>query len=64
MTKYRYVSMSVLTVTFLLMYSAETTQAKEPNWPQFRGPDGLGIAQDDERYPREKKILLIYLILK
>jgi ankyrin repeat protein/outer membrane protein assembly factor BamB len=25
--------------------------AGDPNWPQFRGPGGLGIAPDDESYP-------------
>jgi len=53
MTKYRYISMSALIVMFLLMYSAETTQANDPNWPQFRGPGGLGIAPDNQTYPTD-----------
>jgi len=53
MIKYRHVLMSALIVMFLLMHSAETMQASEPNWPQFRGPGGLGIAPDNQTYPVE-----------
>jgi ankyrin repeat protein len=33
------------------MCFANTTRADESNWPQFRGPGGLGIAPDNQTYP-------------
>jgi len=45
MKKYRYIIRTALIFTFLLMHSTETTQANEPNWPRFRGPNGQGIAE-------------------
>jgi len=53
MKKYRHIIQAALIVTFLLLYSSNTTQASEPNWPQFRGPGGLGIAPDNQAYPAE-----------
>jgi len=35
------------------MQPSDTTRANEPNWPQFHGPDGLGIAPDNQTYPTE-----------
>jgi len=37
----------------LALLSAESILANEPNWPQFRGPGGLGIAPDNQTYPVE-----------
>ena len=51
MKKHRYIMQAALIVTFLLMHSAKTIRANEPNWPQFRGPGGLGIAPDNQTYP-------------
>ena len=51
MKKHRYIMQAALIVTFLLMHSAKTIRANEPNWPQFRGPGGLGIAPDNQAYP-------------
>jgi outer membrane protein assembly factor BamB len=53
MIKYQYNSVSALIITLLLMHSANITQANEHIWPQFRGPGGLGIAQDNQKYPVE-----------
>ena len=50
MEKYRYVILAALLVVLLLLYPSNTTQASEPNWPQFRGPRGLGIAPDNKTY--------------
>jgi outer membrane protein assembly factor BamB len=35
------------------MQSSKTARANELNWPQFRGPGGLGIAPDNLAYPAE-----------
>ncbi len=51
MKKHRYVIRAALIVTLLLMQSSNTALANEPNWPQFRGPGGLGIAPDNQTYP-------------
>ncbi|MHC4426524.1 MAG: outer membrane protein assembly factor BamB family protein, partial [Planctomycetota bacterium] len=53
MKKHRYIIQAALIVALLSMLSAETMQANEPNWPQFRGPGGLGIAPDSQTYPAE-----------
>lgn len=37
-------------VFWVLLYPGKVL-ANEPNWPQFRGPDGLGIAPDNQSYP-------------
>jgi outer membrane protein assembly factor BamB len=42
-----------LIVAFLFTHSANMTRANESNWPQFRGPGGLGIASDNQTYPAE-----------
>src|SRR5258708_1872528 len=31
--------------------SAKETKDQEPRWPQFRGPDGLGVARNGGKYP-------------
>jgi len=51
MKRHRYVIHVALIVTFLFSYSSSTTRAGDPNWPQFRGPGGLGIAPDVKTYP-------------
>jgi len=53
MKKYQYVIRAALIVAFLLSYSSNTMRANEPNWPQFRGPGGLGIAPDNQAYPAQ-----------
>ncbi len=53
MRKHRYIIRAALIVVLLLIHSANTTRASEPNWPQFRGPGGLGIAPDNQTYPTE-----------
>ena len=49
----RHIIQFSLITFFLLVHSANTTRANEPNWPQFRGPGGLGIAPDNQTYPAE-----------
>src|SRR4030042_3563800 len=49
----RYIIRAALVVTLLLMQSSNIVLANEPNWPQFRGPGGLGIAPDNQTYPTE-----------
>jgi outer membrane protein assembly factor BamB len=56
MKKHRYIMQSALIISLLFILSAETMQANEPNWPQFRGPGGLGIAPDNRTYPTELDI--------
>ena len=51
MATYRFVFRTVLITAFLVAGSTSISSAGEPNWPQFRGPDGLGIAPDDYTYP-------------
>ena len=51
MTKHRYIIWAALIAALLLVHSTNTMQANEPNWPQFRGPGGLGIAPDNQAYP-------------
>ena len=51
MTRHRYIIRAVLITAFLLLNFANTTQANEAMWPQFRGPGGLGIAPDNQAYP-------------
>ncbi|MFC1794381.1 PQQ-binding-like beta-propeller repeat protein [Planctomycetota bacterium] len=51
MKRHRYIIRAALIVTLLLMQSSNTALANEPNWPQFRGPGGLGIAPDNQAYP-------------
>ena len=46
MNKYQYIIRAALIATLLFMLSA-TIQANEPNWPQFRGPNGQGRAEAD-----------------
>jgi len=53
MTRHRYIIRVALITAFLLLNFANTTRASEPNWPQFRGPGGLGIAPDNQTYPTE-----------
>ncbi|MFC1794942.1 hypothetical protein ACFL3Q_15310, partial [Planctomycetota bacterium] len=53
MKRHRDIIRAALIVTFLLMQSSNTALANEPNWPQFRGPGGLGIAPDNQTYPTE-----------
>jgi len=36
---------------FLVLLYSGAILANEPNWPQFRGPGGLGIAPDNQNYP-------------
>jgi outer membrane protein assembly factor BamB len=51
--KYPSIIQVALIAAFLLFYTSYTTQASEPNWPQFRGPGGIGIAPDNRTYPTE-----------
>ena len=51
MTKHQYIIQAALIVTILLMHSAETTRANEPIWPQFRGPNGSGLAAEGQNPP-------------
>ena len=53
MKKYQSFLEAALIVAFLLLHPSNTTRASEPNWPQFRGPGGLGIATDNQAYPAE-----------
>ncbi len=39
-----------LIVSLLIMHVSHTTTADELNWPQFRGPGGLGIAPDNHSF--------------
>jgi outer membrane protein assembly factor BamB len=51
MGMYRYIIQTAMIVTVLFIQSSNTALANEPNWPQFRGPGGLGIAPDNQTYP-------------
>lgn len=51
MKNHQRLTQTVLITAFLLLCFAYTAQANESNWPQFRGPGGLGIAPDDQSYP-------------
>ncbi len=42
----------VVAVTLVLALNA-ISHASQANWPQFRGPDGLGISPDNQAYPTE-----------
>ena len=56
MKKYRYVIHVVLSIVCLVINSSDIIQANESNWPQFHGPDGLGIASDNQTYPTELNV--------
>lgn len=47
----RYLIWVALAVVLLLTHSINMLGTEESVWPQFRGPDGLGIAIDDHTYP-------------
>jgi outer membrane protein assembly factor BamB len=47
MKKHRYIMQAALIVALLSILSVETIRANEPNWPQFRGLNGQGIAETD-----------------
>lgn len=51
MVTHRYVPWAVLVAALVLTHSLGTAGAEEPVWPQFRGPNGLGIAPDNRTYP-------------
>jgi ankyrin repeat protein len=53
MTTEQYIIRVALIATVLLTHSANATRANESNWPQFRGPGGVGIAPDNQTYPAE-----------
>jgi len=42
---------AILALLLLPAPDAGAAHANEPNWPQFRGPGGRGIAADDRTYP-------------
>jgi outer membrane protein assembly factor BamB len=48
-----YIIRAALIAILHLVQSSNTAIANEPNWPQFRGPCGLGIAPDNQTYPTE-----------
>ncbi len=51
MTMRRYIIRAGFIAAFLLGQSSKISRADESNWPQFRGPGGLGIAPDNQAYP-------------
>jgi len=51
MTKHRYIIQAALIATLLLMNSANTMQASEAIWPQFRGPNCSGVAGEGQNPP-------------
>ena len=51
MTKHRYIIRAALIAALLLMHSANTTRANESIWPQFRGPNGSGLAAEGQNPP-------------
>jgi len=51
MTKHQYIIQAALIGALLLIYSANTTRANEPIWPQFRGPNGSGLAAKGQNPP-------------
>ena len=53
MTRHRNIIRAVLISAFLLIYFTNTTQASEPVWPRFRGPNGSGHAAEGQNPPVE-----------
>lgn len=53
MTRHRNIIWVVLIAVLLLMYFAGTTRANGPVWPQFRGPNGSGHADEGQNPPVE-----------
>ena len=51
MRRHRFSLGGPLIAALLYLLCAQMAVASDPNWPQFRGPGGLGIAPDDEGYP-------------
>jgi outer membrane protein assembly factor BamB len=51
MSTHRYIVLAALIAAVLLAHSANMTQADEPVWPQFRGPNCSGLAAEGQNPP-------------